>query len=51
MDRHIKDAVARRSDLNAGQKASLASILSHKCRTFGLPGTEAIMDPRPAHRK
>ena len=41
----------RRSDLSKGQQASLASILSHRARSFGIPGCDALVTPLPIHRQ
>ena len=42
--------VARRSDLTLAQKHSLASILSHRARAFGLPGIDNLVTPLPIRR-
>ena len=52
----VVDALAqqiarRRSDLTLAQQASLASILSHRARSFGIPGCVSLVTPLPIHRQ
>jgi hypothetical protein len=48
IDELMQRAARRRSDLTPAQRASLASILSHRCRAYGRPGIDTIV---PTTRK